>query len=275
VWLLFDNLDKSWPVRAARPEDILLLRSLLEATRKLQRQLDNRGIGVHSIVFIRNDIYQHLLLEPGDRGKDTAVLLKRNDPEAFKEVIGRRISQSTNASGSFDELWPLYFVTHVREQPSFEYILGRTLMRPREVLKFVRECINVAINRRRERVSEDDILYAERAYSDDALVDISLELKDVQPAYVDIPYAFVGSKATLSRQELEVKLSDAGVQPTSAASVIELLLWFGFLGAYVREDDERYSYQYDYNLTRMTADLQLYAYTIHPAFRAALGCTPP
>ena len=54
---------------AARPEDIMLLRSLLEGTRKLERQLEHRGIDLHSIVFIRNDIYQHLLQEPADRGK--------------------------------------------------------------------------------------------------------------------------------------------------------------------------------------------------------------
>ena len=38
VWLLVDNLDKGWPVNGAEPEDILILRSLLESTRKLQRK---------------------------------------------------------------------------------------------------------------------------------------------------------------------------------------------------------------------------------------------
>jgi hypothetical protein len=42
VWLLFDNLDKGWPVRAATEEDVLLLKCLLEATRKLQRQFDSK-----------------------------------------------------------------------------------------------------------------------------------------------------------------------------------------------------------------------------------------
>ena len=144
-------------------------------------------------------------------------------------------------------------------------------MRPREVLKFVREGISVAINRSHDRVTEDDILYAERACSEDALVDVSLELKDVQPAYTDVPYAFVGSTPILSRQQVEAKLSGVGVPLTDVASVLELLLWFGLLGLYVREDDERYSHQYDYNLKRMTAELNVYAYTIHPAFRAALG----
>jgi len=32
IWVLVDNLDKSWPVQSARAEDILLIRSLLEAS---------------------------------------------------------------------------------------------------------------------------------------------------------------------------------------------------------------------------------------------------
>ncbi len=63
VWLLFDNLDKGWPVHAVEDRDILVLKSLLEATRKLQRQFEDREVEFHCVVFIRNDIYQHLLLD--------------------------------------------------------------------------------------------------------------------------------------------------------------------------------------------------------------------
>ena len=59
IWVLVDNLDKGWPVQSARAEDILLIRSFLEASRKLQRQFENRGTECHTIVFIRNDIYAH------------------------------------------------------------------------------------------------------------------------------------------------------------------------------------------------------------------------
>ena len=74
VWLLFDNLDKGWPVTCATSEDIMILKCLLEATRKIERQFDSRKVDFHSIVFIRNDIYQHLVADPADRGKETAVI---------------------------------------------------------------------------------------------------------------------------------------------------------------------------------------------------------
>jgi hypothetical protein len=75
VWILIDNLDKGWPVRGATREDILIIRTLLEATRKLQRQLEKSGINFHCLVFLRNDIYEHLVIETPDKGKDTAITL--------------------------------------------------------------------------------------------------------------------------------------------------------------------------------------------------------
>jgi hypothetical protein len=88
VWLLFDNLDKGWPVNGPLPEDILLLRALLEATRKLQRQLERNNVEFHAVIFIRNDIYEHLLLATPDKGKDTAVMLDWTDPEVFQDFSG-------------------------------------------------------------------------------------------------------------------------------------------------------------------------------------------
>ena len=272
VWLLFDNLDKGWPIQAVREEDILLLRALLAATRKLQRQFETREIDLFSVVFIRNDIYQHLILEPAERGKETAAMLNWNDVELFKDIVGRRISQSTNSSFSFDETWATFFTPHVRGEDSFQFILSRTLMRPREVLRFVRESVNTAINRKHEKVAEQDILDAEQSYSADALVDISLEMKDVRLEYADVPYAFIGSRITLSRAEVEQKLREIHIPAEQVGRVLELLLWFGVLGIYVSEDEERYSYQYEHDPKMMAAGVKNYAYCIHPAFRLALGC---
>ncbi|MGO9087614.1 MAG: P-loop ATPase, Sll1717 family [Candidatus Sulfotelmatobacter sp.] len=271
VWLLFDNVDKAWPVHGAKPEDILILKSLLEATRKLQREFEQRGVDLHAIVFVRNDIYQHLLLDPADRGKETAVALDWNDAEAFKEMIRRRIVQSTGIDLPFDQLWGIFFVSHVKGEPSFDYIVNRTLMRPREVLGFARECIAVGINRNHERVTEDDILFAEKGCSEGALVDIALELGDVMPEYGNVPYAFIGSPTILSRLEIERRIAELKISEAEFGAVVELLLWFGFLGIYVGDDDERYSYQFEHNPSRMQANLRDFSYCVHPAFRRALG----
>lgn len=275
VWLLFDNLDKGWPIQAVKDEDIFILKSLLEATRKLQRQFEMKAVEFHSVVFIRNDIYQHLLLDPADRGKDTAVILDWNDTEMFREIIRRRMIRSTEMEGNFRDLWPLFFETHIKEEESFAYILRHTLMRPREVIRFVRECLDVAVNRGHEKVKEEDVLYAEQIYSEDALVDLTLELGDVRPAYADVPYGFIGAEQILSQSEVVKRLSEAGIPADEHEKVLELLLWFGFLGVFIeKEDEERYSYKFQYNLKKMKAGVSTpLTYCIHPAFRQHLGAS--
>jgi hypothetical protein len=216
-----------------------------------------------------------LILDPAERGKETAAILDWNDPELFKDIIGRRIAQSTKIALSFDEIWGTFFTAHVRGEDSFQYILNRTLLRPREVLRFVRESINTAINRKHEKVMKRDILDAEKSYSADALVDIGLEMKDVKPEYDNVPYAFIGASSVLSRAEVEHKLREAAIPDERIQRVLDLLLWFGVLGIYVSDDDERYSYQYEHDPKRMVAGVKTFAYCIHPAFRVALGCNIP
>ena len=173
---------------------------------------------------------------------------------------------------SFDVLWQYFFETHINGEASFSYILDRTLLRPREVLRFIRENINTAVNRGHEKVTEDDILHAEQTYSDDLLVDITFELKDVNPDYADVPYAFIGSKALLSKDEVKQRIADAKVPAGKLENAIELLLWFSFLGIYINADEERYSYRFQHDMKKMQGGTDQFAYCIHPGFRKALGC---
>jgi len=273
VWLLFDNIDKGWPVNGATDIDILIVRSLLEATRKIQRQLERNNVDCHAVVFIRNDIYEHLVKATPDKGKDTAVALEWTDSESFRTLVRQRIIASTGHQQSFEQLWTMFFESHVGTEESFEYILDRTMMRPRALLALLRECVNVAVNRGHSRVTSDDILHAEKAYSEDQLQEVSAELRDVAPELPDVMYTFIGCDPTLSEADVSNRISAI---PIVRNDVLDLLLWFGFLGVADANGDAKYAYQFHYGVNRL---IQVAAkpvrYTIHPAFRAELGCSRP
>jgi hypothetical protein len=146
-------------------------------------------------------------------------------------------------------------------------------MRPRELLRFVRECIDVGVNRRRQKLMESDILQAEQTYSSDALVDVCLEMKDVNSDFGNVPYAFIGSTVVLSKQEVMGRLAGAGVESNKIEYVLDLLIWFGVLGIYLDDEEERYSYQYNHDPVMLSAGIPHFAYCVHPAFRVALGCS--
>jgi hypothetical protein len=114
-------------------------------------------------------------------------------------------------------------------------------------------------------------LHAETSYSDDALVDLTLELKDISPRFSNVPYGFIGTSSRLTPAEAEALIAAAGVEAGAANKVLELLLWFGFLGLHVYPDEERYAYQYQHNLQKMRSGSASFSYCIHPAFRRALG----
>ncbi|WP_047490237.1 P-loop ATPase, Sll1717 family [Terriglobus sp. TAA 43] len=274
IFILIDNLDKSWPVNAATDADMMIIRSLMEATRKLQRQLAKNDIDCRAVVFIRNDIYEHLLGQIPDKGKDTAILLDWNDEEAFKLLIHRRMMASTKIEESFENMWSLFFEAYIRGEHSFSYILGRTMMRPRDLLSFLRLCINTAVNRGNTKVNEADILQAEKQYSEDQLQAIFDELRDINSEFADIPYGFIGSSFTFDQSCLREKLIEMKVTDDKLDEAMNILLWFGFIGIMDRSGEEKYSYMYQYGVKRMLREANdTTQFIIHPAFRSVLQCS--
>ncbi|MDZ4855073.1 MAG: hypothetical protein SGJ26_09510 [Nitrospirota bacterium] len=69
VWILFDNIDKGWPAHGVGPEDLVVVRSLLDAMRKIGRALQNQDLECHGMLFLRNDVYELLIDSMPDRGK--------------------------------------------------------------------------------------------------------------------------------------------------------------------------------------------------------------
>jgi hypothetical protein len=275
IWILIDNLDKSWPVNGATNEDILIIRSLMEATRKLQRQLSRNEIECRAIVFIRNDVYEHLLGETPDKGKDTAIVLDWTDEEAFKSLIHRRMMASTKIERPFGEMWSMFFESYIKGEHSFAYILRRTMMRPRDLIGFLRQCVSVAVNRGNSKVLEADIFQAERQYSEDQLQALFDELRDINSQFAELPYAFIGSAVTMTRDVLESKIQEFKIPSDNTKEAIEILLWFGFFGIVDAEGEEKYAHMYQYGVKRMLREAnEQTSFVIHPAFRSVLACEP-
>ena len=90
TWILFDNLDKGWPSHGLQPIDITILRCLVDAGRKIQREMTKRTISFTSIVFIRNDVFELLMQQSSDFGKEMRVSLDWSDADLLRDMIARR-----------------------------------------------------------------------------------------------------------------------------------------------------------------------------------------
>lgn len=272
-WLLFDNIDKGWPTSGLGKEDLLIIRALIDATKKIERQFSKGKITVNTIVFLRNDVYELLVKETSDRGKEASALLDWTDPDLLRELLRLRIiSNEINGDDSFQALWPKICVSHYRGEESSQYLIDRSLMRPRFLLNLISQCKSFAINLNHDRILENDIEKGLVAYSTDLLADVGYEIHDVENKVDDILYAFIGSNTSLSKENITRTLEDYGVRSEHIDKVFDLLLWYGFLGITV-EDEPKYIYHFNYSMKLMLGMIKRIkndTFVINPAFWPAL-----
>lgn len=274
VWLLIDNLDKSWATRGSTREDMLIMRGLLDATQSLQRQLDQRDVDFHSVVFVRTDIFEHLVERTPDRGKDSFVNLDWDDRELFREIVRARITSSTSAAGTFDQVWQQVGPQLVGIENAFDYMLDRTLLRPRDLLMFLQDAVQVAVDRGHTQILADDILQAEAGYSQDLLLALAFEIEDTNRAASDVLWGFEYAPKTLDAEEVAMRLATSGIGASEHQAIIDLLLWYGFLGVRdLSSHEDQYSFEIRYNIRRLSNAIATGRgrYVVHPAFRAALS----
>ncbi len=246
VWILFDNIDKGWPTRGVTVTDITILKALLEATRKLERYFNKKDFEFHTVVFVRNDVFEFLVEESSDRGKESKVSLDWTDRDLLKEFLRRRIVNNVFSEDiSFEDAWNQICVTHINGEATAELLIERSLMRPRNLLSIVNYAKSYAINLRKQRISEEDLLKALATYSADIGNEIGLEIRDVFPNTEDILYYFIDAPRLFSLRDLKEYIKNSGID-TEEQQIIEILLWFAFLGVTRKQEDEnRNIYIYD------------------------------
>jgi hypothetical protein len=272
LFVLFDNIDKGWPTHGLTGTDVAIVRALLEATRKLERQLDRRDIKCATLTFLRNDVYELLVEETPDRGKEGHVALDWSDPDLLREMIRRRLLYSGLPDKSFGELWPRICVSHVAGEESSQYLIDRCLMRPRALIDLANYCHGFAVNLGHPKIEVSDINKGIAAFSSDLVKDIGFEIRDVFPDAENVLYAFIDEPQTLPAKELTGLLERGGIVPANIEEIVDLLLWYGVLG--VRRIDGIVSYIYTVNyemqilrgIIRKLDSQQGLVYVINPAF---------
>jgi len=279
VWILFDNLDKGWSTQGVDVIDATVLRCLIDAGRKIEREMARAGHSFHCIVFIRNDVYEHLMQNSADYGKEMRATLDWTDTDLLKEMLRLRLISGLDGRASemsFEALWRTVCASHVRGEDSANYVLARSLMRPRNVLKIFNHARGFAANFNHTRIEEEDIEKGLKAYSQDLIIELDRELADISQDTRDVLYYFIDSASELKRSDLERVLQSAGVDESALEPAIDFLLYYGVLGIWV-EGKSYFIFDTNYDLkplkiraSRAGGDCR---YVINEAFWPALGVT--
>src|SRR4051794_16271701 len=69
IVFLFDNIDKGWATNGIDQLDVRLVRLLLEALEKVQRDLAADRKDFLFVVFLRNDVFEMMISDTPDKSK--------------------------------------------------------------------------------------------------------------------------------------------------------------------------------------------------------------
>jgi len=276
LWILVDNLDKGWPPTGLEADDLLLIRSLVDASNNLRRQLAKKDVESHSVVFLRNDVSELLMDLTPDRGKLALVKVDWTDPNLLREILRLRFVHSgADKNASFSDIWQQICVSHVQGEESSQFIIDRCLMRPRAMIDLFGYCRSHAVNLRKTKIDSDDFQHGEEIFSTELVHQIGYELRDVFPAAEDCLYELIEAPRRISHSDLLERMGSTGVSGKDLNSLIELLLWFGVIGLSRGEDETLYIYDVKYDRKRLMKLVgnagETTFYEVNPAFWKGLG----
>jgi hypothetical protein len=302
-YLMIDRLDERWADDSIK---FRLIRALIE-TLKSFKKIKNLKI----IVALRNDVIERSIQENTDAGfqrekfEDFIVDIKWTEYE-LKKLINKRINKLflwkyTKQNVTFEDV----FVAKIPpNRQTFDYMLDRTQMRPRDIMAFVNKCFETAEGS--TDVSAKQLLRAEQSYSNDRKAALLDEWRTAFPALrhcVDFladgaltrSVGEISTRDFLERVALPICASqelsfDPLYQPAKevieakeeniamtlgfAKSVLALLYRVGAI-AIKRDPEERYLYSYKDEAivtpTSLGSETRIRA---HPMLHRALGLTP-
>lgn len=276
VWLLFDNLDKGWSPHGVTDSDILILRCLIDAARKIQRQMHSDNYEFFSVVFVRNDVYQLLVYASADHSKESPAVLDWTDADLLRELLRRRIVKNIpNQDASFDDIWNSICISHHNGEETSQYLIERSLMRPRNFLKLFSYCRGFAVNLGKEKIQESDIEKGLHAYSLDLLAEADQELTDIVGEQTNLMHHFIAEGDEYEKSKLISIIQKAGINKKSSNEIFEFLLYYGFFGIKIENKNTKYIYDVGYDMNILKVLLQKYEensiIVLNPAFYAGLN----
>lgn len=278
IAILVDNLDLAWDRRDDLRSLSLVILRLLDGARStaddLRRELrKGTELSVSLAVFLRSDIFARVVEHAPEPDKIRSYKMSWQDRQLLGRVIDERLVESEKRLVKAEEVWKTHFVANVNGIPARQFFLNIVLPRPRDLLFFVKSAVTTAVNRGHTRVEEDDILEAEKRYSEFATDVLGVENSSVPFPLHDILLGFVGRSSELKRTEISECLSTADVPVHHHEQLIDTLIALSFLGLEVRPgefdfaddfSDRRRFMALAQRVTKESGREQ--AFSIHPAF---------
>lgn len=273
--ILIDNLDRGWTTSGISPTDVRIVHCLIDAGRQIERSAQKRNIELTTVIFLRDDVYDWLVSDTDDRGKESTVRVVWNDTALLRQLVERRLeAASVELKIEPPIKWSNLAPGQIENEEIFDFLTRHCLRRPRSLLDLIELCLSNAALSGRSEIIADDAHRAVASYSVDMLRDLNFEIRDVFPEADKIIYAFTREGVRLDQKNIERianrQLKDDG----QCARFVRMMLWFGFFGIIGSDGRESYVFDHGDDLELLRSHAGRAAnpiLCIHPLFRSALS----
>ena len=286
VVILIDELDRGWD---ASEDAIAFVAGLFQAAVSIRAKTPY----VRILISLRRELYDNIpaLYEDAQKVRDVIEVIDWDEPRLL-ELVARRIAHSIRELGSISarERWNLCFAETMdyRQTKSFNYMVDRTLYRPRELIQFCLQTRSIALkNGDTPPLNYKTISEAEYAFSDERTKDIAAEYRFQYPGLGTVMETFRGMNYNFERTNLEthclalaagdfrVAHEATWCRDADPETIVEILWRVGFIRAQaIGGIKARRRSGSEYLGSHQVSSLNLRnirKFHIHPMFRAALG----
>lgn len=280
IAVLIDNLDKAWERGADREQQSRMILGLLSAVGRVERDFRKEtawreSVHVTLAVFLRADIFDEVRKHAREPDKITTLQVEWDDHELLARVIeDRYVAQQEGSSA--EELWQNYFCESVSGQSTRDFLLWRSLPRPRDLVYLSNACVLNAINHKNQRIEEGDVLAAQEDYSRFAFDALRVE-GATSEELDEVLLQFAGAQHTMALSDA-MDLIKEGSDSSATEALFSRLIRANFMG--LETDDDQFDFpaaeQTEKRARVLASKLEKRLgreprVTVHPAFRPYLG----
>lgn len=297
-YVLIDDIDQIASVERKDRNDIIW--GVILAMFNIAQELCN----VFPIITVRKEIWRQLTVDNGNRDKYDQIRNMIYNLEPTKEdmiqIVERRLSYCTQKNGIGNvrtNPYTYYFEGQDCKLPSTnerrtwsDYFISSSRGNPRDIIQLVNHLIVNAIDKERQRITDNDVEETSLKYSDERVSDLISQNKDFCTGLDHIIRSFSKeNKFEFSAEEIRLHLSNAigagkvtingknvrSSDPDDIFRLWDVLSNIGFLNAQTIDirQAKQYSFlKYDSSLIKTSRwnDIQKYTWHIHPCYRSFL-----
>jgi hypothetical protein len=294
TYVVIDDLDRDWVDEKVAND---LIRCLFRAVLDLKR-IQNLKI----LVALRTNIFEELDFGSRTGGQEEKFRSLTLNVRWTRNELISMLSERVRAAAEQYEVAGLSSIEDLVPNPNntrgnaLEYILDRTLMRPRDAIAYLNECLALASGK--PKLTWDLLHTAERSYSYKRLLALRDEWKATYPGIDEVFVKFTQAPEVMSQNLLTKRLDEAillmtdrnfsGVIWMTTLSepvwdsanrewaemyhpLFRLLFNLGFLGCRVPRDDTIIYIHDQPEFAESVSNLsRACEFCIHPTFRAAV-----